>query len=668
MSAGWYIRRLRRMTAAEMVRRGTDQVVKQYWRRRRVRDARRDPLPVPRTVPPWASSLSRFEPSALSATARSRLVSAADDILAGSWRVFDRLRTDMADVPDWFLDPATRRTAPAHLYAFDIDHRRTEQTGNIKYVWETSRHHHLTVLAAAYFLTRDRRYAQCAARHLSSWWGANPFLSGVHWTSGIELGVRLIAWVWVRRLLDGWNAVHELFESNPLFLQQLHHHQEFLFRLRSHGSSANNHVLAEAAGQFAACCAFPYFTNTPLWRTDAAAVLANELERQTFGCGLNRELATEYHGFVLELCIAAALEGERAGHPLGSASWRTIRRMIDALAATMDARLRPPRQGDADGGLALLLDGPGFDRWPSLLATGDALFGACPWWPAFPRTDLRTEFFKSLAKAPPLDGDRPSARPSIFPDAGMVILRDGAGVEEIWCRCDHGPHGYLAIAAHAHADALAVEVRHGGIDILADPGTYLYHGATEWRRYFRSTLGHNTLELGRTDQSVPGGDFLWMRHARTGLIQIAGADSGPEAEWHAAHDGYARLPVPARHERVVRLHRHRRRLVITDAVASSGAWPCRLAFHLGPDVKCDLSDGVARLIWQGGSGQCAASLTLPAELAWSSVRGQSNPPIGWYSPGFGEKVPTTTLLGTGRITTSTVLRTELRFDRGGDAC
>ena len=46
----------------------------------------------------------------------------------------------------------------------------------------------------------------------------------------------------------------------------------------------------------------------------------------------------------------------------------------------------------------------------------------------------------------------------------------------MWCRRDAGPHGYLSIAAHAHADALSIEVRHDGVDVLADPGTYCYHG------------------------------------------------------------------------------------------------------------------------------------------------------------------------------------------------
>ena len=77
------------------------------------------------------------------------------------------------------------------------------------------------------------------------------------------------------------------------------------------------------------------------------------------------------------------------------------------------------------------------------------------------------------------------------------------------CRFDHGPHGFLSTAAHAHADALSVEVREGGQEILTDPGTYCYHGESDWRDYFRSTIAHNTLEVGGRDQAVHAGPFLW---------------------------------------------------------------------------------------------------------------------------------------------------------------
>ena len=210
-------------------------------------------------VPAFAARLPPRHGDDVPEEARVRLKEAAEGLLGGRWPVLGRERDDMAPAPDWFLDPTTGRRAPDRTYCFDIDHRDPAAVGDVKQVWEPSRHQHLTVLAAAYHLDGDERYAEAVATQLRSWWAANPFLSGIHWTSGIELGVRLLSWVWIRRLLDGWAGAGPLFEGNRVFLQQLHHHQEWLARLPSHGSSANNHLLAEMAGQFAASCAFPWF-------------------------------------------------------------------------------------------------------------------------------------------------------------------------------------------------------------------------------------------------------------------------------------------------------------------------------------------------------------------------------------------------------------------------
>ena len=664
MKLGWYARRLASMSPAEMAGRARDELTKRRWRRRQVADPAADPAPVPADAPAFAASLPPGGDD-VPEDARVRLKEAAEGLLAGRWTVFAHERHDMAPAPDWFLDPSTGRRAPDRAYCFDVDQRDPAIVGNVKYVWEPSRHQHLTVLAAAYHLSGDERYAEAVAAQLRSWWAANPFLSGIHWTSGIELGVRLLSWVWTRRLLDGWAGAGPLFEGNPAFLRQLHHHQEWLARLPSHGSSANNHILAEMAGQFAASCAFPWFPESAGWRERSAARLGRELARQTFDGGLNRELASEYHGFVLELGLAAALEGELAGHPLDDQVWDVLWRMTDALAAVVDVRLRPPRQGDADDGHGLLLDGPGYDRWVSLLATGAALFGPAPWWPAVDGGDVRSALLPRLATRPLPGGARPARRPSLFADAGMALLRDPEpGPEELWCRADHGPHGYLSIAAHAHADALAVEVRVGGVDVLADPGTYCYAAEPAWRSYFRSTLAHNTLEVGGVDQSVAAGPHLWTRQARAELERVAGLDGGPVAEWRAAHHGYRRLRPPAVHRRSVRLDRRARQLVIEDRLDTRGAHDCRLAFHLGPEVACALEGGRAVLAWQADHGRRGAVLALPDGLVWRCLQGQTDPPAGWYSPAFGVRVPTATLLGTGRVGHGQALITVLQLDPG----
>ncbi len=237
----------------------------------------------------------------------------------------------MAD-PDWFLDPVSGYRFPADQYAFHIDYRNAPDHADVKQVWELSRHHHLTVLAAAWWLTGDDRYADTVARHLRSWWRHNPFLSGVNWSSGIELGIRLLSWVWVRRLLDGWPGAVALFEDNDEAVRQVHWHQLYLAAFRSRGSSANNHVIAEAAGQLVASCAFPWFAESDRWRVDAGRLLESELRRNTFASGLNRELAFDYHGFVTELGLLGALEASASGHPLTSETWQRVCQMVDVVA------------------------------------------------------------------------------------------------------------------------------------------------------------------------------------------------------------------------------------------------------------------------------------------------------------------------------------------------
>ncbi|WP_432100333.1 alginate lyase family protein [Streptomyces sp. WAC 04229] len=650
-SPGWYLRRLSRMGPREVVGRAGDTL-----RRRRWRSA--PPRCPTVTGARFTAVLPAGTVAAVPPDAAKRLVAEADRLMAGHVEYFGVVRDDLAD-PDWWYDPKTGRRAPWG-YAFGVPYRDEEVVGDIKQIWELSRHQYLTVLAAAYALTGDERYAERVAGHLRSWWAANAPLHGVHWTSGIELGIRLLSWVWVRRLLDGWPGAAELFEDNPVALNQIWHHQRWLAAFPSRGSSANNHVIAEAAGQFAASCAFGWFPSSARLRADALRSLERHLRGNTFLSGLNRELATEYHGLVLELGLAALAEADLADVPVPPTLRLVLLRMTDALAAIVDDRLRPPRQGDADDGHGLVVDGAGTDRWGSLLATGDAVFGRRAWWPEVTGTDVRTPLLAALIRPYPKAGavppvTRPASRPAHFADAGLTVLR---GPDGIWCRCDGGPHGFLSIAAHAHADALSVEVRQDGVDVLADPGTFCYHGQPVWRRYFRSTLGHNTLQLDDADQSVSGGPFLWTRHARSRVLVAdpSGALDGGTARWCAEHDGYQRSV----HRRRVELTAASRELKVVDEVRGPRR-SVRLAFHLGPAIAADLTGSRAALTWHRDGAERSAVLDLPGELSWRAHRGETDPPLGWYSAGFGRKEPATTLVGTGFSDGAEGFTTVLRF-------
>jgi hypothetical protein len=297
---------------------------------------------------------------------------------------------------------------------------------------------------------------------------------------------------------------------------------------------------------------------------------------------------------------------------------------------------------------------PEHNRWPALLSLGDALFGRLEWWPAVV-PDAAHALVGALLGERRAAAGRPERRPARFADAGLTILRtEAADSPEIWCRLDGGPHGFLSIAAHAHADALSAEVRYGGVDILADPGTYCYHGEPRWRSYFQSTIGHNTVEIDGRSQSDRGGAFLWLRHARGRELEVL--DDGAVATWTGDHDGYTVRKPPAAHRRTVRLDRVARSVELVDEVDAGGR-ELRLAFHLGPDVAATLNGGTVELTWPGA----AARLELPEELRWSLHKGQTDPILGWYSSGLGHRVPAFALIGAGTVAPGTRLATRLNF-------
>ena len=103
-----------------------------------------------------------------------------------------------------------------------------------------------------------------------------------------------------------------------------------------------------------------------------------------------------------------------------------------------------------------MLDDPEADPWGRCSDLGAARGRAAALVAAAPTAGSRAPSCSRRCSQPLDVAGRPATAPRAFPDAGIALLRtppeDGP---EIWCRCDGGPHGFLSIAAHAHADALS---------------------------------------------------------------------------------------------------------------------------------------------------------------------------------------------------------------------
>src|ERR1700722_628005 len=222
----WYWRRLTAMGPDEIARRLSDRVQEAQWR---LRFFAKNERPVtPATERPFVGGVSRERARDAPKGPREELLLAADRLLAGEWPTFAITRRDVTENVDWHLDPKTQSRAPADTYSFDIPFVGGASRFDTKYVWELSRHHQTTLLATAFWLTGEDRYARAAAGHIQSWIRSNPFLTGIHWASGIELGMRLIAFAWTRRLLAEWPEAAAHFEDNEAFAHCVVQHQWLL--------------------------------------------------------------------------------------------------------------------------------------------------------------------------------------------------------------------------------------------------------------------------------------------------------------------------------------------------------------------------------------------------------------------------------------------------------
>lgn len=589
--------------------------------------------PAPRLRPdasfdnlPWPHAATVPEPD------RAAWTAAGDRVRRHAWRFFqldDLVETDI----DWHRDPVSGLSAP-HRFGPDINHRDETLVGNIKITWEKSRHHHLSLAAAAYAVNDDSRYADEIEQQLLGWIDANPFMIGVHWTHPLESAIRLIAWLWCDRLLRGGEVHPRLFGPNGALWPAIGRHQQYISAAYCRGSSANNHLIGEMAGLFCAAAAWPHFDDSPRWCALARASLEREIQRQTFpSSGLNRELADSYHLFTLEFFLLAAAEATRIGQPFTEAYHGALRRMVEAVWLWSDATGHLPPFGDDDEGFALELDPDRSRRTAWLFAAGRALVGAeVPVRAPLPATAQWLGF-----AAPPCpDPDRPADLGD--PEAGRFVLTERRGrPDERYLAIDASPHGFPSLAAHAHADALSFVLHLGGRPVIADPGTYCYHTERTWRNYFRGTRAHNTVEVDGREQSDPIGAFAWRNQAVARVLKYELNTRIREVS--AEHGGYERLPEPVTHRRT--WHWDLQGITVIDELRGSGRHEAAWRLHLHPDVQARI-DGST--VWMDTpSGRLKVTLEGPLVLELS--RGADD--AGWYSDGLGRKRPCLTIIGRG---------------------
>jgi hypothetical protein len=650
----WKVRRLRTMDAREIAFR--------LMRDCRVRLeklgiglALRPPEPRPTGGRPWCSQRTPGVDA-------SRYLDDADRVLRGIYSVFELADLDLGFPPNWNSDPKLGVVVPLR-FGKTLDYRSGDHYRYTRYLIELNRHLELVRLAQAYALSGHARYAAGFKRLLVSWFEQCPYPLGPNWNNSLEHGLRLVNWAVAWHLLGGQDSV--LFQGTEgqgfkrRWLDSVFQHCHFIAGHLSLHSSSNNHLIGEYLGLFVAGLTWPCWDQSEGWCASAHLGLEREVSRQVAPDGVDLEQAIGYHREVATMMVLAGLFGRANERELSQPCWLRLEAMLDHVASMMNSGGQVPMIGDGDDA-PIVRFAPDSERdlYRPLLAVGAVLFSR----PDFKRKagryddtarwilgDEGADRFNALPN--PHDAVAPRRA---FPDGGYYVLgMNFDQAREVRVVADAGPHGLLPTGGHAHADALSFTLSLDGREMLIDPGTYGYQATKRWREFFRGTSAHNTVRVDELDQSVSGGSFLWMRHARSDC-ECFDLDARREV-WQGVHDGYGRLPDPVIHRRKIDFDKQLGCIRVVDALHGRRPHRADVFWHFsercsvtvqGQEVHA-LNDGVAMRL----------RLVSP-DWAVTLVSGDDVAPQGWVSRRYGERVAAPTVVFSGRFAGSVEIVTE----------
>ena len=608
-TVSWYAKRLRVMGPAEMYHRvGEHVVVKMLQIQHRfdwpsIDDTQQDVRQFA-----FCTSTTPQLPELLWSFKSGQCDSA--QLLAGKLAVLGCEWQWRPDGEVWHEAPDTHKHWPLKFFG-QIPYRAGNPYGDVRVAWEPSRLQQLVSLGllarGAGPDVRRSAVALLEAQFLS-WVDANPFLTGIHYISVMECGLRVLAVCHALDLAREWLQTSEHTWSALLGL--VHGHAELIRKRISGYSSTGNHTIAEAAALIYAGVLFPEMPQAERWRSLGLCLLEKEASHQILPDGGSAEQALWYHRFICDLYGLVVTLLQRHNYPVTSGTAKGFDRSRSFLGKFAAPSGRLPQIGDGDSGYALspfLHFSKTQALWTSGLAT--------------------------------------------LPESGYSIVRSETHLRQELI-FDHGSLGMPPCFGHGHADALSVILYCGDQEILVDPGTYTYTGEAAWRTYFRGTRAHNTVIVDRLDQAVQETAFLWSQPFGTRLIYRNATPDGAVTVI-ASHDGYEeRLGVI--HWRAV-AYDSAGRWLIWDYLSGSGSHHLELNWHLAVEPTTT-KDGHA-LQWDGG----LLHLLIDGGLT-TLHKGDTNPISGWRSAEYGMKEPISTLRTTFTGTLPHEFVTQIQLD------
>lgn len=563
------------------------------------------------------------------------VVAAADKICRGRFDILGYADLDFGVRPDWHLDPISGRRAP-FIHWTRLNPLDCATVGDSKVIWELNRHQWIVHLGQAYRVTHEERYAHALVRYLRSWHDSNPPGMGINWTSSLEVAFRLISWSWALLLIrDSRAMTPSLFAE---MLASIRAHATHIERYLSHYFSPNTHLTGEALGLLYAGVIFRELKHAERWRSLAARILVQEIERQVLADGVYFERSTCYQRYTVDIYLHFLILASRAGLEVPPVVSERLRSMLDFLVALRHPDGTMPSIGDADGGWLLPLSRTRPEDFRAMFSTAAVFFKEPAYAEAAQELAADALWLFGTSAVETFDALQPLRTTSetcrLFPAGGFAVMRSGWDENSHSLIFDTGPL-VCVTGGHGHADMLSIQCSIFGRPYIVDAGTCCYTANEELRDFSRGTAAHSTVVVDGKSQAEPAGPFAWQSRSTARLLRWLSDEALGFAD--AEHDAYNGLPDPVAHRRRVIFVKPRYWLLVDD-VTGAGTHRVEIRFQFAPmDVQID-SAGCVRATLDGQRGLLLRTFTSAA-LEGDVRVGCRAPLEGWVSPNYGQLEP-----------------------------
>ncbi|MFQ5942226.1 MAG: alginate lyase family protein [Anaerolineales bacterium] len=562
------------------------------------------------------------------------LLTEAEEILAGKFRLFGGPPIPLGTPPDWGKVVLKDQTSSLPLNKHWTEYE-SEDAQDLRLLWEPARFGWAYTLCRAYQFTGEQRYAAGAFDLLRSWLESNQPNCGPHWSSGQEVALRLMALIFL------WYALPQNdfpSQAGHVLAAMAAHAERIPPTLSYARAQRNNHLITEAVGLYGIGLLMPWFERAAEWKRLGRRWLVRALKDQVFDDGGYIQYSTNYQRLALSAGLWAARLAEINGEPLPEATLDALQRMASFLQALSDPHNGElPNWGPNDGSNILPLSDCEHDDYRPVLQaasrafTGGAAFDPGPW------DELSMWLGLPIEEEPAA----PRTESTEFPDTGLYLVRGETSRAVLRC---------VRFAARpGHSDQLHTDLWWSGHYVVRDAGTYLYTGRGN---SFAHAAAHNSILTDGREPMDRVGKFLWLNWSNARFLGGWQADDGSVQALAAEHS----LRSGATHRRSV-VHAGGSLWVVLDELLGSSRdtdrHKARLAWGLidwpwefdAQKLTLKSEQGPVQLRLTPGMDEI--TLYRAGERVAGDGQSKEDPAyLGWWSPTYGYKEPALMLVAT----------------------